>query len=155
MRCELACSEFSEPAQGLVHAERTIERAGRSHLHGLRLAGLTLRIEHALALGQSERVRDDVPLVMTLRESYESHAMYRCRVAWAAIRAQRELAEPGADRLLEQEAAWIRRTAADQVGASFVPSFLERNPSNRALLAAASQSQRRDAGKLPQLRGSG
>jgi DNA-binding SARP family transcriptional activator/tetratricopeptide (TPR) repeat protein len=141
VRHDLACSEFAPPAQGLEHATRAAERAGRAHLHGLRVAALTLRIEHRLALGEPAAALADVSLVMTLRETYESHAMYRCRVAWAAVRVHQALGQPEASGVLQRELAWIAQAARDHVPASFRESFLERNPVNRALRAAASRAQ--------------
>ena len=38
---------------------------------------------------------------------------------------------------LAQGALWVRRTALPNVPAAFRESFLQRNPTNRALLAAA------------------
>jgi hypothetical protein len=38
---------------------------------------------------------------------------------------------------LAQGASWVRRTALPNVPAEFVDSFLQRNPTNRALLAVA------------------
>ncbi|HEY6135672.1 MAG TPA: hypothetical protein VIW70_16990 [Rubrivivax sp.] len=38
---------------------------------------------------------------------------------------------------MAQGAAWVRRSALPHVPPEFVDSFLQRNPGNRALLAAA------------------
>lgn len=141
VRRELVCSEFAAPAQGLVHAEQAIERAARAHLHGLRLAGHTLRIEHALALGDLQRAVADVPLVLTLREQFEPTSLYRARVGWAVVRALQAQGDPQAQHLLRAEVAWVQQTARDHVPSAFVASFLERNPVNRALLAAATQQR--------------
>ncbi len=141
VRRELVCSEFAAPEQGLVHAEHAIDRAARAHLHGLRLAGHTLRMEHALALGDLRRAQADVPLVLALRESYEPTSLYRARVGWAAVRVLLALRDPQAHTLLASEVAWVRQTASSHVPAAFCASFLERNPVNRDLLAAATQQR--------------
>ncbi len=139
VRRELACSEFAAPEQGLVHAEHAIDRAARAHLHGLRLAGHTLRMEHALALGDLRCARADVPLVLTLRESYEPTSLYRARVGWAVVRVLKALRDPQAHSLLAEEVAWVQQTARSHVPSAFRASFLERNPVNRDLLAASTQ----------------
>jgi len=102
-----------------------------------RVAAQTLLVEQALALGRLDEVADEVPLMLTLRETYESHALYRGRTVLAAWRALAALGDPRATTLLAQEQAWVREAAARRVPASFRESFLERNPVNRALLAAS------------------
>lgn len=139
VRAWLAEAEFRPPAEAWEPARRAIALARERQLGGLRLAGQTLLLEHALALGRLDEVADEVPLVLALRETYESHAMYRGRTGLAAWRALQALGDPGAAPLLAAEQAWVRQVAARQVPEAFRESFLHRNPFNRALLAAGTR----------------
>lgn len=137
VRAWLAEAEFAPPEPAWAAAQKAIGLARERQLGGLRLAAQTLLVEHALALDRLDVVADEVPLMLTLRETYESHAMYRGRTGLAAWRAMVALGDGRAAALLTQEQAWVRQAAARQVPAAFRESFLERNPVNRALLAAA------------------
>jgi hypothetical protein len=135
VRAWLAEAEFRPPEAAWPAALQAIALARERPLGGLRLAAQTLLVEHALALGRLDEVADEVPLMLTLRETYESHAMYRGRTGLAAWRALAALGDPRAAALLAQEQAWVREAAARRVPAAFRESFLERNPVNQALLA--------------------
>lgn len=76
-------------------------------------------------------------LLALLARHGEPLSLYAPEAGWLAWQALQRVAPEPARAALADAAAWILRTAREHVPASFRPSFLERNPINRAVLVAA------------------
>ena len=134
VRALLAHAEFGDPDDAQDYARRAAALARERGLYGLQLAAQTLLLEQTVARGQAASVVDDVRRVIVLRETYESHAMYRARVGLAAYRVLAAAGDASALQVRAREREWITATAERDVPPSYRESFLQRNPVNRALL---------------------
>ena len=134
VRALLAHAEFGDPDDAQDHARRAAALARERGLYGLQLAAQTLLLEQAVAHGQAASILDDVHRVIVLRETYESHAMYRARVGLAAYRVLTAAGDASALQVRAREREWITATAERDVPPLYRESFLQRNPVNRALL---------------------
>ena len=134
VRAMLAHAEFGDPDDAQDHARGAAALARERGLYGLQLAAQTLLLEQAVASGRPASVVDDVHRVIVLRETYESHAMYRARVGLAAYRVLAAAGNASALQVRAREREWITATAERDVPPSYRESFLQRNPVNRALL---------------------
>jgi hypothetical protein len=94
----------------------------------------------ALALGAVDRAEPQIVAALRLFADHEPDNFYRAELWWVATQVFRA-ANRGAraDRMLADGRDWITRIASEHVGAQYRDSFLNRNPVNRALLAAASR----------------
>jgi tetratricopeptide (TPR) repeat protein len=110
------------------------ERFGMAIVAHVRAAGC------ALALGAVDRAEPQIEAALRLFADHEPDNFYRAELWWVATQVFRA-ANRGAraDRMLADGRDWITRIASEHVGAQYRDSFLNRNPVNRALLAAASR----------------
>lgn len=106
---------------------------------GVLLALQAHRARAARAAGQPGPAADAAREALALlAEDFAPDAMYLAEVhlvAWQALQAAGAQTEAAA--VLAAGSQWIRTHALPQVPAPFLDSFLNRNPVNRTLLAAA------------------
>jgi tetratricopeptide (TPR) repeat protein len=127
------------PAEALAEARAMADELASSERMGVRAALDVHRAAAALALGEADEARASAErLVAAFDEGVAPDGVYRARAWWVASQA---FAAAGrtedAAQALQRGARWISQQALPSVPAAFIDSFMHRNPTNRALLAAA------------------
>ncbi|MBI5256871.1 MAG: AAA family ATPase, partial [Burkholderiales bacterium] len=127
----------SPAEQVLAEVPALAERARAQERFGVLMALRTHEARAALHLGNTARAAESARAALALHaEGFAPEFMYGPEpqlVAWQALQAAG--AAPEAEAALQAGAGWVRLRLA-QVPAPFLDSFLNRNPVNRALLAA-------------------
>ena len=138
MHVLLEPADADDPAAALRRCDEVIEMAEALEFAGVAMKARLLRAQALSRLGQGEAaaaaMRELVPQLATLQPAdlYFGHAW------WLAAQVF-EASGDGDEALmaLGQGAQWVRRVALPHVPEAFRESFVQRNPVNRALLAAA------------------
>ncbi len=128
---------------GLDIARDVAAQAERRQHLGVVLAAHIRGAQFATALGRADWAMAHAEAALALAHERSPEDLYRAEL-WLHAAAACDCAKlPVRARALREEGAqWIRTTAEQQVPPAFVDSFLNRNPVNRTLLAAAANAAR-------------
>ena len=121
-------------------AVKVSEEAQMRELFGLAINALTRTSQHHLALGQFVQALERSSQVMTLLETYDTDHLYRGEALLAHHQALEANGDPETRAHLERTLAWVLGIADHHVPPEFRASFLNRNPSNQAIITAATQA---------------
>jgi DNA-binding SARP family transcriptional activator len=134
----LFASAIVPPAEGESMATAIAAWAAARERFGMAIAAHVRAAGCAMARGAPDRARPQIEAALRLFADHEPDNFYRAELWWVASGAFRATGQDAqADRMLVEGAEWIRRIAAEHVTVEYRDTFLERNPVNRALLAAA------------------
>lgn len=125
-----------------------IDEAARLGATGEVLALRVIGVETDLDTGAAERAAADA---LALRAAFDEAqpVLYLPRAWWALHRALGSVQPEAARDALARGAAWIAAARAAGMPEAFVGSFLDRNPVNRAVLAAARLSPSESGAAAP------
>ena len=134
----LEIAVVSEPAAAMQHSAEVLRLATQLEFAGV---ALKARLRHAQAqahAGQAREAARGMREAVALMDRVQPSDLYLGEAWWIAAEVF-DAAGDGDDALmaLARGAQWVRRVALPQVPDAFRDSFLQRNPANRALLAAA------------------
>ena len=138
MHVLLEPGEADDPSAALRRCDEVIEMAEALEFAGVAMKARLLRAHALSRAGQGEAaaaaMRELVPRLATLQPAdlYFGHAWWLAAQVFEASGAGDE-----ALMALGQGAQWVRRVALPHVPEAFRASFVQRNPVNLALLAAA------------------
>ena len=135
----LLASRLAEPAEAYRVATKILLEAGRRQMQGVRMAALASAARSALACNQTAVAVGHAVEALALWLEHVPDDFYIGEVWVAAVESLRAAGDSRADAVLAISCEWIRATARDRVPEPFRDSFLKRNPSNGALLVAASR----------------
>ncbi|HEX7441320.1 MAG TPA: BTAD domain-containing putative transcriptional regulator [Caldimonas sp.] len=137
-------AERLEPQAAVMRCEEVARMAGELEFVGVSMRAGLLR---ALALHRANRSDDAAALLRELLprlDTVQPADMYLPDACWIAVQVfDTCAASDEAAMALAQGIRWIRQVALPHVPEAFRDSFLNRNPTNRALLAAASRRSAR------------
>lgn len=120
--------------QGLAHARQLRAEVAAAGVPGFMLAADLRAAQAALRLGDAAAARAHARAALdAFASGVEPAGLYRAEVWLAAAQALRDGA------VLDTAVRWVRETAEQRVPAEFRASFLERNATNRELLALAAR----------------
>ncbi len=134
----LLAARLADPEAAYRGATQVVLEAGQHEMQGVRMIALACAARSALACGQTAAAVGHAVEALALWPEHMPDDFYIGEVWLAAVETLRASGDPRADALLASACAWIRDVARDSVPDAFRDSFLNRNPSNRALLASAS-----------------
>lgn len=140
MHLELEMARADDPDAAVTCCEAVERRAAALELAGVALKARLRGIEALLAAGRLSQAAAAAQRALADLDRMHPADLYVGEAWWIVAQA---LAAGGAGDeglvALARGAQWVRRVALPQVPDSFRESFLQRNPVNRALLAAADQ----------------
>ena len=138
MHVLLDAAPADDPAAALQRCDEVLQMALELEFAGVAMKARLLRAQAQSRAGDTgaaaAAMLELVPQLMQLQPA----DLYFGQAWWVAAQVF-EAGAVGDQALLAlaQGASWVRRTALPNVPPEFVASFLQRNPTNRALLAAA------------------
>lgn len=128
------------PAQGEALATALASWASVRGRLGLALAGHVRAAGCAMAQGATERALAHVDTALHLSETYEPEMLWPAELWLHAANVLIATGDLGAGRdVLGRGSAWLQGIAREHVPAEFRDSFMQRNPTNAALIALASK----------------
>lgn len=125
------------PEQGLALAKETLDVAKTHNLGGLWIAAETHCTQALLALDRNREALHHSESAAVLLKTREAPEFYRGEVLFTHYRALEALNDPSADEQLKRCLEWVLDVADTKTPPEYHRSFLERNPTNRAVLGAA------------------
>lgn len=134
----LFASAIVPPAEGESMATAIAAWAAARERFGMAIAAHVRAADCAMSRGAPDRARPQIEAALRLFVDHEPDNFYRAELWWVASGVFRATGHDAqADRMLVEGAEWIRRIAEQHVRVEYRDTFLDRNPVNRALLAAA------------------
>jgi len=138
LRARLLALTALAPATALAEAQRVLAQAREENWPTLIRSAAIAAAGAAVDAGQPDEATAAADLALGYESCCDGIIGYQPDLWWTAARAYRLAGQTDAARRFVLEAlAWIDRIAAEQVPAEFRASFLQRNPCNRAVRAAA------------------
>lgn len=136
-RLRLLQADLGGPDEGFRAATELIPPATAAGLTPTLIAAHTIAARHSLALGHADPARCHAEAAIQLLETRDTLDFYRPRVRYTAFEVLRHVDEPAALDHLETASQWVLTRAASSVPPDHRQSFLEKNRTNWAILAAA------------------
>lgn len=138
MLARLEATLGEAPAEAADTCAALVEEAERHEHLAIGMRARVLHVRHRTAAGTVLHAEVD-DMVTRLRRCHPSDT-YFAEAWWIAVRALDALAdEPAANAALGEGFDWVAGRALPHVPVAFRDSFLDRNPVNRDLLAAAAR----------------
>jgi len=125
------------PADGLILAQQALEVAQSQELGGLEIAARTRCAQLLLALQSFEEARQHTTIAKQRLDTYTPTDFYLGEVLFTHYRVLEALHDPSAGEQLKRCLEWVMNVADTKTPPEYRQSFLERNPTNRAVLGAA------------------
>ena len=131
-------ADGSDPAAGMQRCDEVLPMALALEFAGVAMKARILRAHAQSRAGEVGAAAAAMGALVGEFETVQPADLYLAHAWWLAAQVF-EASGDGDQALmaLAQGALWVRRTALPNVPAAFRESFLQRNPTNRALLAAA------------------
>jgi len=131
-------ADGGDPAAGMQRCDEVLEMALKLEFAGVAMKARILRAHAQSRAGEVGAAAAAMHALVAQFETVQPADLYLAHAWWLAAQVF-EASGDGDQALmaLAQGALWVRRTALPNVPAAFRDSFLQRNPTNRALLAAA------------------
>jgi hypothetical protein len=128
----------SDPAAEVQRCDEVLQMAMALEFAGVAMKARILRAHAQSRAGDTAGASAAMRELVAQFEQVQPADLYFAHAWWLAAQVF-EASGDGDQALmaLAQGALWVRRTALPNVPESFRDSFLQRNPTNRALLAAA------------------
>ncbi|HSB24040.1 MAG TPA: tetratricopeptide repeat protein, partial [Burkholderiaceae bacterium] len=127
-----------DPKTALMRCDEVLAMARRLEFAGIAVKARLLRVGFLIEVGRAAEAAAETRAVVADIDGVQPADLYLGEAWWLAVQAF-EAAGDRDDALmaLSRGARWVRRVALPNVPDEYRDSFLHRNPSNRALLAAA------------------
>ncbi|MBX3605177.1 MAG: AAA family ATPase [Piscinibacter sp.] len=129
-----------DPADALAAAGGVLDEALAAQRDGLAVAARTRICQALLALGHEAEAARQARHLAGVPATGGCDELYRGEVWHTAWRALEPVDPAAAGQLLARAVAWLHTTLQQHVPEPFRAGFVERNPSNRELLACAARS---------------
>lgn len=141
---EAADVDGVEPGQAMERCDEVLQMARQLEFGGVAVKAALLRAYAQCRAGQTAAAAAAMREVVAEMVRVAPADLYRGQAWWLAAQVF-DVNGDSAEALmaLAQGTDWVRRVALPQVPDAFRDSFLQRNPANRALLAAADRRLRR------------
>jgi tetratricopeptide (TPR) repeat protein len=138
MLVQLDAAPSDDPRLALERVDEVLAMAERMEFGGVAMAARLRRAQAQSRAGEVQAAAAAMREVMARLDAVPPTDLTLGEAWWAAAQVF-DAAGDGDDALmaLARGAQWVRRVALPQVPEAFRDSFLQRNPSHRALLAAA------------------
>ena len=138
MHVMLELAEQNDPAAAMERCDEVLRMARQLEFGGVAMKASLLRAHAQSLAGQTAEAAAAMRELVAEMPRVPPADLYRGQVWWLAAQVF-DAAGDSAQALmaLAQGTDWVRRVALPQVPEEFRDSFLQRNPANRALLAAA------------------
>jgi hypothetical protein len=127
-----------DPEESMRHCDEVLRLATQLEFAGVAMKAGLLRAQALAGTGQTREAAQAMRALVERMSEVQPQDLYLGEAWWIAAQVF-DANGDGDESLmaLARGAQWVRRVALPQVPEEFRDSFLQRNPSNRALLAAA------------------
>jgi DNA-binding SARP family transcriptional activator len=122
------------PSEGF--AREALELSQHYGLKGLEIASRTRYAQTLLQSNQNERALEQTTLALQLLHTYQCTDFYVGEVYWTHYQALKADARDDAKSYLETIGTWLQDTAENHVPEKYCQSFLQDNPTNKAIMEA-------------------
>jgi hypothetical protein len=138
MHVLLEATDTLEPELALRRCDETLQMARQLEFGGVAMKARLLQAHARSRAGQAAQAGAEMRELMRDMLNTPPVDIYRGEAWWLAAQVFDTAGDSaGALMALAQGTDWVRRVALPNVPEAFRDSFLQRNPSNHALLAAA------------------
>ncbi len=140
VRIGLERARFAEPVECAARSAELEAAARGMQQFGLVGMALSLQVDALREAGQLQAAADAARALLAHLQHVDPIALYPPQPWWSAVQALDAAGdEAAALSALAHAAGWVRATAREHVPELFRSSFLDRNPTNRAVLTAAAR----------------